>query len=129
MTTIFLTLEEVLIIHEDQIERYGGLSGIRDLRLLESAVYRPQSTFGGEELYETIFLQAAALMHSIILNHPFVDGNKRTGIAAGLIFLQFNNYGFHVPQKKIVETALHIATKEWNIEEIAEWLSSHAKKQ
>lgn len=128
MTTIFLTLEEVLILHEDQIERYGGSSGIRDLRLLESAIFRPQSTFGGEYLYKTIFLKAAALMHSIILNHPFVDGNKRTGIVSGIVFLELHSHSLHVSQKEIVALALHITTKEWNIEDIASWLKSHAKK-
>src|SRR3990172_10842143 len=93
----FITLEQLLTIHEDQIDRYGGSHGIRDLNLLESALFRPQTTFSGEDLYKTIFDKAAALMHSLILNHPFVDGNKRTAVVAAIIFLLQNGWMLKVP--------------------------------
>lgn len=126
--TVFLSLEEIITIHVDQIERYGGSHGIRDLILLESAVFRPQSTFGGEELYSSIFEKAAALTHSIIMNHPFIDGNKRTGMVSSLIFLELNGYNLAVNQKSLVNAALCIATKKWNIEDFINWLKKNSKK-
>lgn len=78
----YLSLEQVLVIHEKLIEKYGGSHGIRDHALLESAVVRPRTSAFGEEAYPTLFLKAAVLLHSIIKNHPFVDGNKRTGFGA-----------------------------------------------
>lgn len=123
--TIFLTLEQVLVIHEDQIDRYGGSSGLRDLTLLESAIFRPQSSFGGKDLYSTIFIKAAALMHSITLNHPFIDGNKRTGMVTALIFLELNNCKLKVTQDALVETAVKISMKKWNLEQAAEWLEKN----
>lgn len=124
----FLNLEQVLVIHEDQIERYGGGSGLRDLPLLESAIYRPQATFGGNDLYPTFFDKAAALMHSLILNHPFLDGNKRTGTVSAIVFLELNGYSPRVSQKELVSAALHVHAKDWNIEEIASWLQKNSKK-
>ena len=128
MAIIYLTLEQVLLIHEDQVVRYGGSSGLRDLSLLESAIFRPQSTFGGEDLYQTIFDKVAALMHSLILNHVFVDGNKRTGTASMLVFLELNGYRLKVSQKVLVEAAMNVESKRWNIEEIATWLKKNSKK-
>ena len=124
----YLTLEQVLLIHEDQVDRYGGSHGLRDIALLESAIYRSQATFGGIDLYPSIFEKAGALVHSLLLNHPFVDGNKRTAIASMLVFLELNNYSFFVSQKELVTTALSIENKKWNIEKISLWLQKHSKK-
>jgi death on curing protein len=129
VNTSYLTLEQMLVIHEDQIERYGGTSGLRNLELLESAVFRPQSTFDGNDLYEGIFEKAASLMHSLILNHPFVDGNKRTGMIAGLVFLELNGWTLNVEQRELVNAALTIAIKKWDIEKIAKWLQSNSAKK
>ena len=85
-----MTVEQVLFLHSRLVEETGGAHGVRDLGLLESAVARPGATFGGEDLYAEVFRKAAALMASLILNHPFVDGNKRTGIAAAALFLARN---------------------------------------
>jgi death-on-curing protein len=126
--TTFLTLEQILVIHEDQIDRYGGSHGIRELALLESAVFRAQSTFAGEELYPTTFDKASALIHSLILNHAFVDGNKRTATASMLVFLEINNIALKVNQNALVDTVLKIESKEMGIEEIAIWLKTHSKK-
>lgn len=93
---IYLAFEQILVIHEDQIERYGGISGIRKLSLLESAIFRPQSIFSGQDLYKTHFEKVAALMHLIITNHAFVDGNKRTATVAMLIYLEINDIALHV---------------------------------
>lgn len=83
----FLDIHDVLRIHEDQIERYGGSAGLRDPGLLASAVETPRSTFDGKLLHDDLFEIAAAYLFHIVNNHPFVDGNKRTGTAAALIFL------------------------------------------
>lgn len=128
MDTIHLTLEQVLLIHEDQVVRYGGSSGLRDLPLLESAVFRPQSSFGGDDLYPTMFDKAAALIHSLILNHPFVDGNKRTGTASMLVFLELNGYSLQVRQQSLVEAAIKVESKAWDLKDIATWLRKHTKR-
>lgn len=125
---ISLSLEQILLIHENQIDRYGGNHSLRDIALLESAVYRSQATFGGVDLYPSIFEKAGALVHSLLLNHPFVDGNKRTAVASVLVFLELNNYSFSISQKELVATALSIENKKWNIQKISLWLQKHAKK-
>jgi death on curing protein len=86
----FLTLDEVLKIHGDQVGRYGGSSGVRDLGLLESALAMPQATFGGQFLHAGLFEMAAAYLFHVAKNHPFIDGNKRTGAVAALVFLVLN---------------------------------------
>lgn len=125
---VFLTLEQVLVIHEGQIERYGGSHGLRDLALLESAVFRPQTTFDGIDLYLSLFDKAAAFLHSLLLNHPFVDGNKRTAIASSLIFLELNRYRLSIGQKKLENFALSVENKKWDVEKISAWLKKYSKK-
>ena len=88
----FLTLDEVLGIHADQILRYGGSSGLRDLGLLQSALSMPQTTFDDEFLHGTVFEMAAAYLFHLARNHPFVDGNKRTALMCALVFLGLNGY-------------------------------------
>jgi death on curing protein len=123
----YLTLEQVLVIHEDQIERYGGSSGVRDLSLLESAIFRPQTTFSGEDLYKTHFDKAAALMHSLIMNHAFIDGNKRTGTTAMLVYFKINSIIIYIDNNELVKTVLLIEKEKWGIEGIAEWLKNKSK--
>lgn len=123
-----LSLEQILLIHENQIDRYGGSHGLRDIALLESAVYRSQVTFGGIDLYPSVFEKAGALVHSLLLNHPFVDGNKRTAMASMLVFLEINSYLFSVTERELVGIALNIENKKWSIERISHWLQKHAKK-
>ena len=126
--TLYLTLEEVLAIHHDQVERYGGSHGIRDINLLTSAIERPKSSFMGEDLYPTIFDKAAALMHSILLNHPFLDGNKRTSMGSTTALLHFNSWDLKVKQKELVEAALAVESKKWNLKQISKWLKEHSAK-
>jgi len=126
--TIFLTLEQVLVIHEDQIERYGGSHGVRNLALLESAIFRPQSTFGGKDLYVTLFDKASSLLHSILLNHPFIDGNKRTAVVSTITFLELNGYLLQISQKGLVQFALNVENKKITVEKIATWLKDHSKR-
>lgn len=90
MNPIFLSLTEVIIIHKDQINRYGGDTGIRDLELLKSAIAMPQSGVEGEYFHKSIYDMAAAYMFHILQNHPFIDGNKRTGVVTALVFLALN---------------------------------------
>ena len=86
----FLSVEDVLIIHEEQIEHFGGAAGLRDQGLLESAVAQPQMSFGGAFAHHDLFEMAAAYLFHLTSNHPFVDGNKRVGLAAALVFLELN---------------------------------------
>lgn len=126
--TFYFNLEHILLVHDDMVERYGGSHGLRDLSLLESALMRPQTTFGGQDLYETIFDKAAVLMHSLIANHPFVDGNKRTGTACMLIFLEMNEYSLKVSQKSLVKIAVGVATGDIDAQKLSLWIGQYAKK-
>jgi death-on-curing protein len=104
--TNFLTQEEVLRAHEAQIERFGGSSGIRDVGLLKSALAMPQASFGGVYLHGDHYAMAAAYLFHIVSNHPFVDGNKRTGMVAALTFLDMNGYWFKATDENELDTAL-----------------------
>ena len=108
----FLSLGEVLEIHRDQITRYGGSRGLRDLDLLKSALAMPQATFGGEFLHADIFEMAAAYLFHIVKNHPFIDGNKRAGVVSALVFLALNGYDFTAPQNGLAETVFALAGGE-----------------
>lgn len=122
----YLTPEQVLFLHARLIEETGGGHGVRDVNLLESAVARPQSTFGGEDLYPDLFSKAAALMDSLVRNHPFIDGNKRTGIAAAALFLRQNNRHLTATSTELEEFTLHVAKSRLTITEIAEWFREHS---
>lgn len=129
MKTKFVPLEDVLVIHEMIIESSGGKQGIRDFILFHSALFRPQATFGGQDLYPTIFDKAAALTHSLLLNHPFLDGNKRTALTVCERFLEINGYVVHATQKEKVKFTLDIENKSLNLEQISNFLKSHTKKK
>ncbi len=124
----FLSLDEIIAIQYDQVTRYGGSYGIRDLNLLISAVERSKVTFGGFDLYPNIFSKAAALLHSPVLNHPFVDGNKRTAITATMRFLYINGFLPKMSQKNLLDITLKVESKKINIEEAAVWLKKHSKR-
>jgi death-on-curing protein len=106
---LFLTLDEVLTIHADQIERYGGMSGVRDLGLLQSAIAQPQASFSGQLLYSTLFEMAAAYLFHLVKNHPFVDGNKRVGTAAALVFLEMNDIEVTVAEDHLAAFVFDVA--------------------
>lgn len=108
------------------IAETGGSPGLRDLALLASAVARPQATFGGEDLYPDIFNKAAALMDSLIRNHPFVDGNKRVGITAAGLFLLRNEQRLTASNDELERFTLRVARSELSIEQITTWLRSHS---
>jgi len=109
MEPIFLTLDEVQEMHEQQIELYGGSHGVRDLGALESAVATPQATFGGEFLHPTIASMAAAYLFQITQNHPFLDGNKRTGANAAITFLLMNDFEPTFDEDALVNLVLGVA--------------------
>jgi death on curing protein len=124
----YLTVKDVLLLHHMQIDEFGGSHGLRDMGLLESAVMRPQATFDGIDLYKTLFDKGAALVHSLLMNHQFVDGNKRTAMFSVMTFLELNGYEFDASQKEVVDYALYIENSQPEIEEISTWLKKHSKK-
>lgn len=117
---------QVLFIHSRIINETGGSHGIRDLGLLESAVSRPKATFGSNDLYPTLFHKAAGLMESLVNNHPFIDGNKRTAITSSGIFLQMNGYIVVASQRELVRFSLAVATKEVDVDRAIEWFKNHS---
>lgn len=127
--TRYISLDEVLAIHDSMIGEYGGSYGIRDLNLIQSAIFRPQSTFGGDDLYPTVFEKAASLFHSLMFNHGFIDGNKRTTIVVTARFLSLNGYELEVSQREFVDFPLRVENNHLGIDEIAEWLEKMSRKK
>ena len=115
------------MIHDQMIKRFGGSQGIRDLGLIESAIGRPQATFDGKDLYKTIFEKGAALLQSLLKNHSFVDGNKRTALTAAGIFLELNGYKLINNHEREIEFALKVDNERLTIEQIAKWLEKHSE--
>ena len=115
----FLTLAEVLEIHQDQIARYGGDPGLRDMGLLKSALGMPAATFGGEFLHINMFEMAAAYLYHLVKNHPFIDGNKRAGAVAAIVFLALNGYEFDAPEEDFADMVLAVAQGELDKAEVA----------
>ncbi len=115
------------MIHDDQIESYGGLHGIISLNLLVSSVFTPQTRFDGRDLYPTSFDKAAALLRSLILNHAFTDGNKRTGMVSMLVFLEINGFRLKVPQDELYEVAISIVNEKLGQDQTAKWLEKSVK--
>ena len=128
MNPVFLSLPEVIEIHQDQIVRYGGEPGIRDIELLKSALGMPAATYGGEFLHTDIYEMAAAYLFHIVKNHPFVDGNKRTGGVASFIFLTMNGYSFNAPEDDFAEMILSVADGKLDKAEIAVFMRRWSKK-
>ena len=123
----YLTPQNVIQIHFELVEETGGMQGLRDLGLLESAVLRPQSTFGGKDLYPGLAQKAAALVHSLLLNRVFADGNKRTATISMAEFLIINGKEFKATNKEIVDFALWVENKKPTIDKIAKWIREHTK--
>jgi len=121
----YLSIDEILLLHEFQISKYGGSEGIRDIRLLESALFRPSTEFYGKELYKDIYEKAGILAIAIIANHPFLDGNKRTGIHAMLSMLEMNNISIKIDPHYLAEIALSLATKKIELEALVKILKDN----
>lgn len=107
---LFLTLAEVIEVHSDQIQRYGGQGGVRDFGLLESALAQPEASFGGEWLHKGLHDMAAAYAYHLCQNHPFIDGNKRTALACALIFLELNGVSLADPKGLLKDAMLRVAS-------------------
>lgn len=136
MISLFLTYEEVIEIHSDQIARYGGSSGLRSEGLLRSALAQPESTFDDELLHPTLEAQAAAYLFHIVKNHPFVDGNKRLGVSCCLVFLNINGYELDQHLDELNESTgrthfegivLAVASGHMSKEELIEFLRNHLR--
>jgi death on curing protein len=110
MAPVFLTLDEVLEIHAQQLDRYGGSHGLRDAAALESAVATPQVSFGGEFLHASIPAMAAAYLFHLCQNHPFIDGNKRAGANAAITFLFMNDWEAAFSDEELLEVVLAVAS-------------------
>jgi death on curing protein len=110
----FLTMEDVLELHEMQLESYGGATGVRDHGLLESAVMMPQASFGGDFIHKGIFEMAAAYAFHISENQPFVDGNKRTALASALVFLDWHHVEINDLQEELYNAMIGLAQKSLN---------------
>lgn len=120
----FLGLEEILALHADQIERYGGSAGVRDLGLLESAVAAPESSFGGGYLHGSLPEMAAAYLFHLAQNHAFVDGNKRIAAAAMIMFVYLNDHDLECDEDDLVELTLGVATGTTTKAEVAVFLAA-----
>jgi death on curing protein len=121
----FLTLDEVVAIHRDQIERYGGSFGVRDWGLLKSAIAMPAATFGGQFLHTEIYEMAAAYLFHIVQNHPFIDGNKRVGAVAADVFLALNGVRLVASEDQFAGLVLDTARGDLSKSAIAEFLRIH----
>ena len=124
---LFLDVDDVLEIHAAQLEVYAGGAGLRDRGLLESAVAQPQSSFDGELVHEGLFAMAAAYLFHIVSNHPFVDGNKRTGMLAAVVFLDVNGVGLERPSEELYALTMGVAEGRIAKRAVAEELETTAK--
>lgn len=123
-----LDIEQVLFIHDRIIEAAGGKHGVRDFALMHSALERCKATFAGEDLYPTLFDKAGALLHSLVMNHAFLDANKRTGYAVMVRFLNANNYRMVVEQSEVVRMCLAVDNEGMTVKQIKQWLKKHAAR-
>ena len=126
MTPVFLSLDHVLRTHRSLIETYGGEEGLRDAGLLQSAIAMPMATYGGEFLHADMYEMAAAYLFHITQNHPFLDGNKRTGAACAVIFLAMNGVEIDADEDALVDITLRVATGKAGKPEIAAFFRSDA---
>lgn len=115
----FLTVEDVLLLHEVQLGRFGGGAGLRDLPLLESAVAQPAATFAGSFVHTSLYEMAAAYLYHIVKNHPFIDGNKRTGLLSALTFLDTNGIRLLSGSASLYELTLGVAAGGVDKEQVA----------
>lgn len=126
-TPRFLSISQVLDIHQDEINSFGGTSGVRDEGLLDSALAQPQATFGGELLHPTIHEQAAAYLYHLAMNHPFIDGNKRTAFAVMDTFITLNGYSLNLSQEQAYNLVIQVVQKEISKEELSAFLELHVQ--
>lgn len=124
----YLSEAEVIAINEEMVSKFGGLHGVKDMNMLSLAVGRPQMSVGFQDAYKTIFDKAAAMFHSIINNHPFSDGNKRTSLFSAVLFLELNGLMLQFKTKEAVKFTLKAHNYDWTVEQISTWLKDHSQK-
>ena len=122
---IRLTKEQILMLHAQLIESTGGCDGIRDEKLLDSALKSPFQSFDGEELYPSIQAKAARLCYGLVKNHAMIDGNKRIGAHAMLVFLVLNGYELRYTQKELTDLILDVAAGNKDYDDILQWILEH----
>ena len=127
MKPLFLELDEILAIHRDQIERYGGSQGVRDMGLLQSALAMPQASFGGQFLHDDLHIMAAAYLYHLTQNHPFVDGNKRVGTVAAVLFLDLNGIVLDADEDDFEQLVLSVAQGKADKAAIAAYLRANSR--
>lgn len=120
-----ITKEEVFLIHNEVVKLHGGASGVRDINGLESAIARPYQTFGEVDLYPSAFEKAAAIGESIIMNHPFIDGNKRTGYVLMEVLLRIEGIKISATDDDLYFFVINISTGEFKFEQIVDWLKKN----
>jgi death-on-curing protein len=125
----FLSLSEILTILEDQIRNYGGIYGVRDLNLLSSAAYMPQSSFGGQYLHKTVPAMAAAYAFHICETHALLDGNKRTALASSLVFLDLNGYELNCDDELLYNEIMEVAKGNINKSELIMFYEKYGKRK
>ena len=123
----FLDIDHTMRLHRSLIETNGGSEGIREVGLLHSALAMPQSSFGGEFLHRDLFEMAAAYLYHIVQNHPFIDGNKRTGAAAAIIFLSMIDMELIVEEETLVDLVLQVACGSVGKQEVASFMRTHVQ--
>ncbi len=119
--------KQVLYLYQQIIKQTGGTIGLRDAGLLDSAIHRPRATFGGHDLYPDLFSKAAALGHSVISNHPFIDGNKRIGFETMRLMLRLNGYDIRTSDEAKFDFVIDIAKGKLTEQAIADWLTQHSR--
>jgi death-on-curing protein len=125
MSPTFLTLDEVLEIHRDQLARYGGAAGVRDLGLLQSALAQPQATFGGQFLHADLYEMAAAYLFHLVRNHAFVDGNKRVGAVSAIVFLRMSDQELKITNDELESLVLSVAQSQVDKAAITTFFRNH----
>ena len=129
MSWQYVEIDDVYYIHQNIIKRAGTKASVRDFSLLHSAVERPKASYGGRDLYPTVFTKAAALMQSLCQNHPFTDGNKRTSWLSAKRFLWVNSYHLRAERDETVEFMIRVDNEKLDIAEISKWLKKHSRKR
>lgn len=122
----YLSVDQLLDLHAYQLGRFGGSPGLRDSSALEAAAARPAMTFEGEDLYPELPTKAAALMHSLVNNHPFVDGNKRVGAHAAILFLMLNGWEMNAVSRDVEDVTMAAARGELDLESLTIWFRQRA---
>ncbi len=125
---IRLSKNQILLLHKNLIQQFGGIVGIRDENLLDSAIETPFQTFFGKDLYSTLIEKAARLSYGIIKNHPFLDGNKRTGAFAMETFLKVNNFNLNCSNAELIKIILGVADNSITYEKFLNWLEAHTNE-